>query len=76
MSSTYEMWQDEMEEEARLNRLKKRIEDLTNALNSFVQCIETIKHNRQHVGNYPDWFDWCFINQELKKAKKILGGEE
>ena len=50
-------------------------EALYKALDSFVQRIETIKHDRQHVGTYPDWFDWCFINQELKKAKKVLGGE-
>ena len=49
-------------------------EALHKALDSFVQCIETIKHDRQHDGTNPDWFDWCFINQELKKAKKILGG--
>ena len=76
MSSTYEMWQDEIKEEARLNKLKKRTEDLTDSLTTFVQCIETIKYDRQHDGTNPDWFDWAFINQELKKAKKILGDVE
>ena len=56
--------------------LRRRIEDLTDALDSFVQCVETIKHDRQHDGTTPDWFDWAFINQELKKSKKVLGGGE
>ena len=46
------------------------------ALTKLVECIEVIKFERRPDGSPPDWYDWGFINQELKKAKKILGGEE
>ena len=49
-------------------------EALHEALTKLVECIEVIKFERRPDGSPPDWFDWCFINQELKKAKKILGG--
>ena len=46
------------------------------ALTKLVECIEVIKFERRPDGSPPDWFDWGFINQELKKAKKVLGGGE
>ena len=48
---------------------------LYEALTKLVECIETVKFERRPDGSPPDWYDWGFINQELKKAKKVLGGE-
>jgi len=47
------------------------VKALHEALFILVECIETI-HDRQHDGTDPGWFDWCFINQELKKAKDVI----
>ena len=45
---------------------------LHEALTKLVECIEVIKHDRQDEGTEPDWFDWVFINQELKRSKEAL----
>ena len=50
--------------------------ELYKALTKLVECIEGIKHDRQDEGTEPDWFDWVFINQELKRSKEALGGGE
>ncbi len=43
------------------------------ALTRIVNCLETTKANMIERDNL-DWFDWCFINQEIKHSKKVLKG--
>ncbi len=44
------------------------------ALTKMVSCLETIKANSVEMEKGVDWFDWCFINQEIKHSKKVLKG--
>ncbi len=46
---------------------------LREALTRIVNCLETIKANSVEMEKGVDWFDWCFINQELERSKRALG---
>ncbi len=46
---------------------------LREALTRIVNCLETTKANMIERDNL-DWFDWCFINQEIAHSKKVLKG--
>jgi hypothetical protein len=43
-------------------------DDLLEALEKFVCCIETMKAN----GFETDWFDCAYVNQELGRSKKAI----
>ncbi len=47
--------------------------ELIEALTRMVNCLESIKAECSGMEIGVDWFDWCFINQELERSKRALG---